>query len=725
MKIRYILFLVGCFILPTTALIAQPDSQNTYGGVGALLTRELSGYVRVDDVAPGGPAELAGLKKNDLIIAVGDSLVTQQFLVQVVGMLKGPIGTFVSVRVIRQGKQFTARIRRDSITPWVKQECIEGDCNNGFGKMKGLNGDIYEGNYVDGLPEGDFVQRRPTGEIIKVKYEKGKQQNLNATIYYSDNRVYVGSINEGVPHGRGTLTFADGSTRTGSWFLGRLEWGCLDGNCENGEGSFIDSDGNIYNCSFRDRLRHGMGTIKFSVSVKDVDSFTGRFENNEIVSGQLIYRNGDRYEGEVMSPYFMRIDGCGKMFYANGDIYEGQWGVDGWSGNGTLLKKDGTRYVGRFKDGKKDGWMVLNKAGKLSMHVYNEGVINQPYQAVVDSYFTANKLPSEANPLFQQYALAREIFGEGCLFGDCQNGIGISFFTKFMRQHVYYGDFKNGKPDGIGELHVYDFEDPRTYQGPFKDGELHGMIRYLSDTGKRLPRIFYKGKAEAIGWSSMEQFEQKLAEEMEEIKKEFEARKNDKVGFIYSDDDGGSSSSGGSSNDSEPWRVSSYDVCNSGDCMNEYSRIHFGNGDYYYGEMKNGRFHGKGQYKYFATNFHYFGQFENGDLQGEGVMHDNLGNRLVATWENSVPTSGTAYNSDGCKVYVATFNSEGKIASFSYRSSTCEMTSNEPGEKVITQYYAAPADQDRSWTQETIYSNKGTRNESSVTIPVRKYLYGK
>lgn len=54
-----------------------------------------------------------------------------------------------------------------------------------------------------------------------------------------------------------------------------------------------------------------------------------------------------------------------------------------------------------------------------------------------------------------------------CLFGDCDNGIGLKKF----KDDLYYGEFEKSKMDGFGKYVMYQ---DGTHLGEFKDGKRHG-----------------------------------------------------------------------------------------------------------------------------------------------------------------------------------------------------------------------------------------------------------
>jgi len=427
--------------------------------------------------------------------------------------------------------------------------------------------------------------------------------------------------------------------------------------------------------------------------------------------GQLFYRNGDRYDGEFIyrNGGMLNIirEGRGRQHYTNGEYYEGSWKNDKWDHSGTWIKANGDRYVGSFEDGKPDGWVVVRINDKLSIHAFDKGKIDPSRQSEVDKWYDGHFPHEDTDPLLQQYGLATRMFDRGCMFGDCENGIGISFYGALDR--IYLGPHQYGKPNGTGEMFVFD-SDAITYKGPFKDGKLHGMIRRESSHSVYLDRIFYEGRIEHGFYNSMEQFEAILAKEVEQIKKEIAKKPKATIKYIYSDDNDDSESS-------SSWRESVYDACLSGDCENGFASIAFGNGDSYMGNMKNGQFHGDGHLSIFSTKHEYYGNFQNGALHGEGSLYDRYRNKLEGRWEYNKIISGSGYNSDGCKVYDGIF-SNGVLVSKTYQSSDCSFTTESVIEEAPA--YVPQSSGSGGWTQKTIIYNKGTGNQWSVTIPVRK-----
>ena len=78
-------------------------------------------------------------------------------------------------------------------------ECVSGDCVNGYGTYVWDNGDQYVGGYKDNLYHGQ------------------------GTFTSNNGDQYVGGWKNDKMHGQGTYTFADGSIERGIWKNGELE----------------------------------------------------------------------------------------------------------------------------------------------------------------------------------------------------------------------------------------------------------------------------------------------------------------------------------------------------------------------------------------------------------------------------------------------------------------------------------------------------------------------
>ncbi|MBS0615700.1 MAG: hypothetical protein JSR58_04015 [Verrucomicrobia bacterium] len=144
------------------------------------------------------------------------------------------------------------------------------------------------------------------------------QVTTQQTLTLSDGR-YVGDVQNGLPHGRGTLTYHPGMERKqyeGEWQNGKF----------HGRGVLKLSNGTRHEGEWADGKQHGKGLTFWS--------------------------NGDKYEGE----YALDCpEGKGIFKYSNGEIYDGEWVGGNWHGNGTYKNADGDVYRGEWKNGKMHG----------------------------------------------------------------------------------------------------------------------------------------------------------------------------------------------------------------------------------------------------------------------------------------------------------------------------------------------------------------------------------
>lgn len=103
------------------------DLSGSFSGIGAELSMEDD---MITVVAPigGFPAEKAGLKAKDIIVAVNDESTNGMSLDKAVSKIRGPAGSEVKLDIVRGGsEQLTLKITRANIsTPSVKHEIKDG-----------------------------------------------------------------------------------------------------------------------------------------------------------------------------------------------------------------------------------------------------------------------------------------------------------------------------------------------------------------------------------------------------------------------------------------------------------------------------------------------------------------------------------------------------------------------------------------------------------------------
>lgn len=117
------------FLPPEDAKIFNEDVSGSFGGVGMELGRNDKGQLIVVAPLKGSPAEAAGIKSRDIILAVGTTSTESMPVEQAVKIIRGPKGTTVKLTVLHPGSTdpTTISIVRDTIVVPVIDTKIEGD----------------------------------------------------------------------------------------------------------------------------------------------------------------------------------------------------------------------------------------------------------------------------------------------------------------------------------------------------------------------------------------------------------------------------------------------------------------------------------------------------------------------------------------------------------------------------------------------------------------------
>ncbi len=132
-----------------------------------------------------------------------------------------------------------------------------------------------------------------------------------------NNRLeYVGATKNGLPWGKGKLTYKNGDK---------------------------------YEGSFENNTRHGFGKLAYATDDEfDRVYYVGQFFNDlQQGTGKMHWKGRGTYEGEWGNGH---RHGYGKYTSANGDVYEGYYFDGAKSGDGTLSWKSGQKFVGTFKN---------------------------------------------------------------------------------------------------------------------------------------------------------------------------------------------------------------------------------------------------------------------------------------------------------------------------------------------------------------------------------------
>ncbi len=195
--------------------------------------------------------------------------------------------------------------------------CVSGNCYDGYGTYIFSSGAIYVGNFARGT--------------------------FDKFGYYADAdnaNFYIGQWTAGKKNGKGIMFYKNGSKNSGLWEDNKfikimninvstdlisdtilLSTGCVEGNCNNGYGTFVFESGAIYKGNW----------------------VAGKFSG----MGNYTYSNGDNYTGEFLEN---KRHGAGIYTFVSGKNYNGAWENGKYNGYGTLTEANGTATSGFWKD---------------------------------------------------------------------------------------------------------------------------------------------------------------------------------------------------------------------------------------------------------------------------------------------------------------------------------------------------------------------------------------
>jgi len=208
-----------------------------------------------------------------------------------------------------------------------KGTCLLGsDCLTGSGQIKFEDKTVYEGKFRMGLLEGYGFITTPEGKTYKGIYVKNKLEG-NGTIISSSGSNVTGIFKDGKLDGAVTIIFKTGTRFTGTFkdgeyykegvltFPNQITGKCIAGNCIDGTGSLVLSDGSTYQGGFKECRKHGNGVF---VSA-DGAIYKGEYkEGKRHGLGTYIFPSGIKYTGTYKND---QRDGKGLYFFANGKTH--------------------------------------------------------------------------------------------------------------------------------------------------------------------------------------------------------------------------------------------------------------------------------------------------------------------------------------------------------------------------------------------------------------------
>lgn len=177
------------------------------------------------------------------------------------------------------------------------------------------DGRTYEGNWVDGLPEGIGTESRPDGEIYKGTFQSGLRDG-HGELTLPDGRRYVGDFSEGARSGYGRAVAPGNLVYEGTWVADKRQGYGLeirpDGSSYQGEwladkrdgqGREQNADGTYHEGTWEQNRALGPGIRSDLAGIE-----TSGIWNGDLVSnGLIILPTGLEYAGPLFREFNTRV----------------------------------------------------------------------------------------------------------------------------------------------------------------------------------------------------------------------------------------------------------------------------------------------------------------------------------------------------------------------------------------------------------------------------------
>jgi len=161
-------------------------------------------------------------------------------------------------------------------TPFIwGQECISGDCENGFGTKK-WKSNSYTGTFKEGFMHGKGI------------FQWGGDGSIESGIYIAKGTRYEGEYKYSKRHGKGKITYPSGNTYVGDWQF----------NYKHGQGLVTNKDGYSYTGLMKFDQEQGKGKQKWKNGGVFVGAFKEGFKEGY---GEYIWPSGSTYKGNWKS----------------------------------------------------------------------------------------------------------------------------------------------------------------------------------------------------------------------------------------------------------------------------------------------------------------------------------------------------------------------------------------------------------------------------------------
>jgi carboxyl-terminal processing protease len=178
------------YIPADLAEVMRSDLSGSLEGIGAVVQTNEAGQLIIARPMPGQPADLAGIKAGDIVLAANGRSLEGLGLYEAISLIRGPAGTTVTLTILRSGEPNPLEIqvvRARIPLPTVESEMLEG--NVGYIRLYEFNGQA-----TSRLRQAlrTLLAQRPVGLILDLRDNPGGY--LNEAVSIADEFLPTGIV---------------------------------------------------------------------------------------------------------------------------------------------------------------------------------------------------------------------------------------------------------------------------------------------------------------------------------------------------------------------------------------------------------------------------------------------------------------------------------------------------------------------------------------------------
>lgn len=232
-----------------------------------------------------------------------------------------------------------ADLKEKKVAPYFIFMGKAPDDFSGFAELRYSDNNIYIGQFERGIPLGLGKYILPNKTTIEANWSD-EMSHEKITFTYPDKTqaVYEGGWEQYRPNGKGKISYSNGDYYEGQWEMGKLV---------EGEGKQRDANG-LYNGQFKNGKRDGRG--------------------------EYILNNGkEHYIGEYKDGF---VHGRGEIHYSSGTMYMGSFAKSLKHGEGTFYnKKTEEIFCGSWENNFLEGPVAYtDPQGTIFDCIYKQGI---------------------------------------------------------------------------------------------------------------------------------------------------------------------------------------------------------------------------------------------------------------------------------------------------------------------------------------------------------------